>query len=112
MYERTVEKSTFRETEVGDSFTMFEPFNIRPVLLGCARLHVGQCGKFHATVEHFREYLVEVGLLTTNDGAIRKGMRIARSFTSTLGTSANAARQSNSCGHFRGFLRLLPSRQR
>jgi hypothetical protein len=73
MYERTVEKSTFWQTEVGDSFTMFEPFDIRPVLLGCARLHVGQRGKSHLTVEHFREYLVEVGLLTTNDGAIREG---------------------------------------
>src|SRR5205807_640688 len=33
-------------------------------------------------------------------------MQTDGSFTSVLGASASAARKSNSCGHFRGFLAL------
>src|ERR1700724_1411398 len=33
-------------------------------------------------------------------------MRTAGTFTTVLGASTSAARKSNSCGHFRGFLAL------
>jgi len=33
-------------------------------------------------------------------------MRAGGTFAPTLGTSARPARQSNNCGHFRGFLAL------
>src|SRR6266566_714333 len=73
MHERTVEESTLRQIEVGDGVPMIEARDIRPVLLSCGRLHIGQCRQFHFTLEPLREYLVEVALLAVNDGAIRKG---------------------------------------
>src|SRR5438128_6603983 len=80
MHVPTGEKSTLWQTKVSDSFPMFETFDIRPVLLGGDCSHIGQCGKFHLTLEHFGQYLVEAGLLTTDDGAIWKGNADRREF--------------------------------
>src|SRR6266852_7893985 len=72
LHKRTVEKSTPRQTAVGDGVPVIEALDIRPVLLSCGR-PIGQCGQFHLTLEHLREYLVEVGLLAIDDVAIREG---------------------------------------
>jgi hypothetical protein len=44
MYDGTVEKSTLRQTEVGDGVPMLEAFDIGPVFLSCGRPPIGQCG--------------------------------------------------------------------
>src|SRR5712692_9344970 len=84
MHEGTVEKGTLRQTEVGHGVSVLEAFDIRPVLLSRGRPQSGQCGfnyllmtvrdciKCHLTLEHLREDLVEVGLLTLDNGAIRQ----------------------------------------
>src|SRR5439155_20171099 len=58
--------------------------DIWPVLLSCGRPNIRQCGfndvlttardciKCHLTLEHLREDLVEVGLVTIDDGAVRQ----------------------------------------
>src|SRR5258708_2434706 len=85
MHDGTVEKGTLGQTEVGDGVPVLEAFDIWPVLLGCGRPQIGRCGfndlpmtvhnciKCHLTLEHLREDLVEVRLLTVDDGAIRQG---------------------------------------
>src|SRR5215472_17142324 len=73
MHERTVEERALRQIEVGDGVPMIEALNIRPVLLSCGRLRIGQCRQFHLTLERLGEYLVEVALLAVDDGAIREG---------------------------------------
>jgi hypothetical protein len=56
------------------------------------------------TFEHLREYLVEIGLLAVDEGAIRESDADRGGSAPDLGMSISAAWQSNSCGHFRGFL--------
>src|SRR5882762_9384474 len=84
MQDGTVEKGTLRQPEVSDGVPVLEAFDIWPVLLSCGRSHIRQCGfndvlmtvrdciKCHLTLEHLREDLVEVGLLTIDNGAIRQ----------------------------------------
>src|SRR5262249_29510952 len=58
--------------EVRDGISMIETFDVRPILLSRGCWHVCCRRKFHLTLENRREYLVEVGLLATNNCAIRK----------------------------------------
>src|SRR5438128_58272 len=119
MHEGAVEEGTLGQSEVGDGVAVVEAFDIWPVLLRCGGPKLGRCGfncplmtlhccmKCHLTTEHLREDLVEVGLLATDDGAIRQGdVDRWHLHTGCVGASASAARKSNSCGHFRGFLAL------
>src|SRR5262245_13851947 len=82
MHEGTVEKSTLRQIEVGDSVSVLEAFHIRPVLLSCRRPQIGRCGsnrlltttydclESHVTLERIRKDLMEIGLITTNVNAV------------------------------------------
>src|ERR1700730_6480110 len=84
MHDGTVEKGTLRQTEVGDGVPVLEAFYIWPVLRRCGRPHSWECGfndvlmtvrdciKCHLTLQHLREDLVEVELLTIDNGAIRQ----------------------------------------
>src|SRR5260370_24441896 len=71
MRKSTVEKSTLRQTEVGDGVPVIETLDIRPVLLRGGRRQIGQCGQLHPTLENFGKARVGTGLVTLNDGAVR-----------------------------------------
>src|SRR5690242_5230269 len=73
MYDGTVEKSNLRQTEITDSVPVVKAFDIWPVLLSRGRAPTGQCGQCHLALEPLRYYLVDVGLLTVDDAAIRQG---------------------------------------
>src|SRR5260370_24929729 len=84
MHDSTVEKSPLRQTEVGDCVPVLEAFDICPVFFRCGYPQIGRCGftdflrnvrdciQCRLTLERLREDLVEVGLLTIEDGAIRQ----------------------------------------
>jgi len=72
MHERTVEKCTLWQTEVGDGIPVIEALDIRPVLLSCGRPHTGQCGQFHLTLKHLRELSGRGRAAHYDDGAIRE----------------------------------------
>src|SRR5438093_786079 len=73
MYEGTVEKGAFRQTEVGNRVPVIEAFHVWPVFLSRGSLHIRQCGESHLALEHLRKYLTDAGLLTIDDAAIRQG---------------------------------------
>src|SRR6266853_2697659 len=73
MDEGTVEKRTFRQIEVGDGVPVVEALNIWPVFLRCGRRQIGRCGQCHLMLEHLGKDLVDVGVVTIDERAIRQG---------------------------------------
>src|SRR5689334_7337707 len=73
MHESTVEKGALRQAEIGGRVPVIQALDVRPVLLSCGRLYFWQSGQFHFALEHLREYVVDVGLLTIDVGAVREG---------------------------------------